>query len=171
MQHLQMASNGEVTPEAGAAQLLEVVPLVMRTIRSHMRGHRAADLSVPQFRALAYVQRHAGASLSDVAEHLGQTLPATSRLVEGLVQRGYVTRAVASADRRAMELHVAEKGSAILDHTRQRTQLHLAALLASLTPDQRAQLVGALATLRTVFTSAPPAPAVRAPAAIEDSPL
>ena len=123
----------------------------MRTIRSHLRGQRAADLSVPQFRALGHVQRHAGGSLSDVAEHLGLSLAATSRLVDGLVQQGYLTRSVADSDRRAVQLHVSERGSAMLERARQRTQQHLAALLAPLSPDQRDQIVDALATLRTVF--------------------
>lgn len=177
MQHLHTTSNVRATPQACAAQLLDVTPLVMRTIRSHMRGQRAADLSVPQFRALGHVQRHAGASLSDVAEHLGLTLPATSRLVDGLVQRGYVTRAVAPADRRAVQLHVSAKGSAMLDHTREHTQQHLAALLAPLTPDQRAQIMDALATLRSAFATiavsaasdgTPAAQATAAPTAQEE---
>jgi DNA-binding MarR family transcriptional regulator len=154
MQHLQSTSNDDTTSEECAALLLDVTPLVMRTIRSHLRGQRAADLSVPQFRALGHVQRHAGRSLSDVAEHLGLSLAATSRLVDGLVQHGYLTRSVAASDRRAMQLHVSEQGSAMLDHARQRTQQHLVALLAPLSSDQREQIVDALTTLRTVFAGA-----------------
>ena len=57
-----------------ASKLVEVIPLVMRAIRSHMRANRALDLSVPQYRALGFVVRHPGASLSQVAEHQGLTL-------------------------------------------------------------------------------------------------
>ena len=58
-----------------AAHLLEIVPAVMRTIRGQMRSHSAAELSVVQFRALAFLNRRAGASLSDLAEHIGLSLP------------------------------------------------------------------------------------------------
>ena len=45
------------------AQVLEVVPTVMRFIRTQMRSHRSLDLSVPQFRALVFIERTDGASL------------------------------------------------------------------------------------------------------------
>jgi len=66
-----------------ARQVLETVPLVMRTVRAEMRRRRTADLSVPQFRTLNFLNRQAGASLSQVAEHIGLTLPSMSLLVEG----------------------------------------------------------------------------------------
>ena len=58
-----------------ARQVLEIVPLVMAAIRTEIRTHRGSELSVPQFRVLIFLNRHAGASLSDIAEHLGLTLP------------------------------------------------------------------------------------------------
>ena len=84
-----------------ASKLVEVIPLVMRAIRSHMRANRALDLSVPQYRALGFVVRHPGASLSQVAEHQGLTLGAASRLVDGLVTRGLVERRASTQDRRS----------------------------------------------------------------------
>lgn len=149
---MRSARNETTTSEATAALLLEVTPLVMRTIRKRMRGGRAADLSVPQFRALAYLHRHPSASLSDLAEHIGLTLPATSRLVDGLVSREYVLRRASRADRRALELTVAAKGSAMLQATREQTQAHLAERLAALTDDERATVTRALELLRGPFT-------------------
>ena len=61
-----------------AREILDVIPLVMRTIRAEMRRARGADLSVPMFRALNYVGGAEGASLSEVAAHLGVTLPSMS---------------------------------------------------------------------------------------------
>ena len=73
------------SPAHTARELMEVVPLVMRTFRAEMRGSRANDLSVPQFRALGFVHRKPGTSLSDVAEHIGLALPSMSKLIDGLV--------------------------------------------------------------------------------------
>jgi DNA-binding MarR family transcriptional regulator len=87
-----------------ARQVLETVPLVMRTVRAEMRRHRAADLSVPQFRTLTFLSRQAGASLSQVAEHIGLTLPSMSSLVEGLVERKLILRNTHSVDRRRVTL-------------------------------------------------------------------
>jgi hypothetical protein len=46
---------------------------------------------MPQFRTLAVIDRNANASLSDVTEHIGLTLPSMSKLVDGLVARKLAT--------------------------------------------------------------------------------
>lgn len=149
-----------MTPDASAALLLETAPLVMRRIRAQMRGHRAADLSVPQFRALGFVRRHAGASLSEVADHLGLTLPATSRLVDGLVARGYVQRQLSASDRRSVALTASAKGETMLDATRERALADLRERLAPLSEADRAALVSALEMLRMLFSSERAAPPI-----------
>jgi DNA-binding MarR family transcriptional regulator len=153
MQQMQNAMNNDQSPEACASLLLEVAPLVMRTIRAHMRGHRAADLSVPQFRALGYVHRHPGVSLSDLANHIGLTLPAASRLVNGLVSRQYMLRQPSAADRRSVDLTVSAKGSAMLDVTWQATHAHLTPVLQPLSAGERETLAHALETLRALFSA------------------
>ena len=88
-----------ITSEDAARELLEVVPIVMKEIRSEMRSRRTPDLTVPQFRTLAFVDRHKGASLSAVANHMGLTLPSTSRLVDILISRRLLTRGDNPSDR------------------------------------------------------------------------
>ena len=61
-------------PRDCAAELLEVVPLMMRVIRAKVRAHSSPELSVPQFRALAFLGRNEGAMLGDVATFLVLTL-------------------------------------------------------------------------------------------------
>ena len=86
--------------EETAHQVLDVIPLVMRTIRSEFRSQRSTELSVPQFRTLAFLRNNDGASLSSLANHLGLTLPSMSKLVDGLVSRGFVARTEHQGDRR-----------------------------------------------------------------------
>ena len=43
-------------------------------------------------RTLFILQHHTGVSLSVVADHLVLTLPSASKLVDGLVKRGFVMR-------------------------------------------------------------------------------
>src|SRR5690348_2872032 len=76
MQQMSRATNSDgetpqMTPDALATLALETIPTVMRAIRTMMRAEGKKDLTVPQFRALGYIDRHRGASLKDVAEHLG----------------------------------------------------------------------------------------------------
>lgn len=154
MQQVHPATNEAATADESAALLLEVAPLVMRAIRTRMRANRAADVSVPQFRALGYLNRHPGASLTSLAEHLGLTLPATSRLVDGLARRAYLQRETSMTDRRSIELRIAPKGAEMLEMTRKGTLEHLTRLMSELTPNERASITRALDVLRGVFGSA-----------------
>jgi DNA-binding MarR family transcriptional regulator len=157
MQQMQDASSNEREVAQDEAELssalVEVVPLVMRAIRSHMRANRALDLSVPQYRALGFVVRHPGASLSQVAEHQGLTLGAASRLVDGLVARGLIERSSSTQDRRFVTLHVLPEGASIHTQARQRTEQALARMLATLPAVDQGAILRALESLRAVFTA------------------
>ena len=140
-------------PDETARHLLETVPLVMRTIRSEMRSHRAPDLSVPQFRALGFIDRNPGASLSDVTEHMGLALPSVSKLVDGLVARALATRQEDRADRRRVVLRLTPAGRDTLAAARKATQQRLAARLATFSDNDRAAISQAMTLLRSAFAS------------------
>jgi len=137
--------------EECARSVLETVPLVMREIRFQMRSHRGLDLSVPQFRALAFLRRRPAASLSDVASHVGTSLPSMSKLVDGLVGRGLVARSASTADRRRLTLELTTEGTTLFQAARAQTQSHLAASLARLLPQDRAAVTRGLSLLATLF--------------------
>ncbi len=139
------------SPETCAQEVLEVVPVVMRTIRAELRHHRAADLSVPQFRTLAFIDRNTDTSLSEVVEHIGLTLPSMSKIVDGLVTRKLVTRQTARDDRRRMTLALTARGLTALETSRAATRACLAEDLAALTDRQRDMIVQAMGILRPVF--------------------
>jgi DNA-binding MarR family transcriptional regulator len=132
-------------------QVLETVPLVMRTVRAEMRRHRAADLSVPQFRTLKFLNRQAGASLSQVAEHIGLTLPSMSLLVDGLVERKLILRNTHDTDRRRVTLTLTARGQSVLEAAHGATQAALAEKLAALSAQDRTIVVQAMRALRPIF--------------------
>lgn len=146
-----------VSPDDCAHEVLDVVPLVMRTIRTEMRSHRAADLSVPQFRVLVFLARADGASLSDVAAHLGLTPPTTSVMVDGLVSRGLVAREAHPEDRRRITLRLTPTGQAAMASAQQSTRACLAERLVALPEAERLVIVQAMDTLRQVFAAEPQA--------------
>ena len=139
------------TTSAVARELLDVTPAITRAIRAEMRRHRAAGLSVPQFRALGFLTRQPGASLSDVSDFLGLALPTTSKLVDGLVARKLATRETRAGDRRCVMLAVTTGGHTAWESARQATQAQLARHLAGLSAGERAIVARALAILRPVF--------------------
>jgi DNA-binding MarR family transcriptional regulator len=134
-----------------ACELLEVVPMIMRHIRLEMRRSRGSDLTVPQFRTLAYLTSHDGASLSDLADHIGLTLPSTSKLVDGLVERKFVHRKMCADDRRRMTLTLTGNGRAAWSTAYQAAQSYLAGKMAAVSQVDQDAIKHALTILRPIF--------------------
>lgn len=139
------------SPKGCAAEVLDTVPLVMQSIRGHMRHSRGAGISVPQFRVLTYLNRTQGASLSAVADRVGLSLPATSRLIEGLVERELVRRKESARDRRFVVLELTPQGRDHVRAARSAAQANLADTLASLSASERAHVAEVMSLLRPLF--------------------
>lgn len=140
-------------PEVCASDVLEVVPLVMRNIRREMRNNRGSDLSVPQLRTLVFLNNNEGASLSDVAEYIGLTLPSASKLVDGLVVRNIIIRQSSEDDRRRVKLSLSSIGRDTLHISYEATLSYLAQLLAALSETDRQVVAQAMHILRPLFMS------------------
>ena len=147
--------------QGAAQQVLEAVPLVMRTIRAQLRSHRRADISVPQFRAMSYIDQNQGASLSDLASHIGLTLPSMSKLIDGLVSRKLVTRTSDALDRRRICLSLTATGREELKAAHRFTERYLADQLSELTEADLQAIAHSMQVLKALFareTGAPSKP-------------
>jgi DNA-binding MarR family transcriptional regulator len=142
----------EAPREECARKVLDVVPLVMRGIRKQLRKHGARVLSVPQFRTLLFISRNKGASLSEVAEHIGLSMPSMSALVDGLVARNYVVRRTHQYDRRRMTLILTERGETTLRAAREGTQAYLKERFNRFSEAERGTVVRAMRILGQVFS-------------------
>ncbi len=120
----------------------------MRRIREEMRARRGADLTIPQFRTLLFLQRHPGSALRDVAEHLGLTPPTVSKMAAGLVSRGLIERPDSTEDRRKVELRLTARGNTLIDRVRGETVAKFAGALEKLAPAERDKLISSLESLR-----------------------
>jgi DNA-binding MarR family transcriptional regulator len=150
---LRHATVDGIAARRCAAGLLASVPAVMRFIRQEMRAHRQAQLSVPQFRALVFVSLSDEPSLSAMAEHLGLSLPAASRLVDLLVKRGLMGRRVDVADRRRVSLSLTARGRATCRRARRATQAALARRFERLSAQDLALVSRALGILGHAFAA------------------
>jgi len=142
----------EGTLDECAREVLDVVPLAMRVIRKQLREHGTQFLSVPQFRTLRFISRNKGASLSEVADHIGLTLPSMSTLVDGLVTRNFVIRRTHQDDRRRMDLMLTERGETTLQSSWKATQEYLKERLSRLSDAERATVVRGMRITRQVFS-------------------
>jgi len=145
------------TADKCACEVLDTVPLIMRFIRSQMRSHRIAGLSVTQFRVLLFISRYRESSLSVVAEHVGLSLPSVSRMADSLVTRGLLVRQTRPDDRRAISLSVTARGEKAVNAARKATQAELEGQIATLDAEERGMVLQTMQALRPVFGKhAPP---------------
>ncbi len=135
--------------------VLSVVPEVMQGIRGEARRGRAPGLPVPQFRALVFLYHHEGSSLSQAAEHVGLSRPSMSKMIDGLVRKGYVGRRAHPGDRRRVSLDLTPAGRSVLAAALKAARNRLAGMLQPLRSCDRAIIVEALKTLREVFHRRP----------------
>jgi len=140
------------SPNDCAREVLDVVPLVMRSIRAEIRRNRRNDLSVPQFRTLIFLNRNPGEQLSNLAEHLGLTPPSASKLIDGLVAKQLVERQASLTDRRCITLRLTPTGKKLLDASYQETQAFFTDLFAGLSDSDRSNMIQSLQLLRQVFS-------------------
>jgi DNA-binding MarR family transcriptional regulator len=134
-----------------AHELMDTTPQIVQSIRVEMRHGRGSDISIPQFRSLAFVQRHPDSSLSNLAEHLGLTLPSVSKLVDGLVKQKLVTRKESTEDRRKLTLMLTQTGASIVDSARTGAKTNLAKKLGSLSEGELETVCQAMQILRPIF--------------------
>ena len=118
---------------------------------AQLRKHGTKEMSVPHFRTLAYLNRHEGTSLSEVAEHIGLSLSSMSELVDDLVTRGLVNRQTHSEDRRRITLTLTDHGSTTQRKARDATANYLEKKLEHLSASERASVFAGMQVLKNVF--------------------
>jgi DNA-binding MarR family transcriptional regulator len=144
------------TPRDCANELLEVVPLMMRVIRAKVRSKTGPELTVPEFRALAFLGRNEGAMLGDVANFLALTLPSASKMIEGLVVAGLAHRETDPEDRRKVVLALTPAGEQKYAETLRESEEFLAERMSGLKEAERDQLVATMQRLHDIFSDEPP---------------
>lgn len=130
---------------------MDTVPLVMRNVVAELRAQRPRGLSVPQFRVLAYLRHHPGSNLSDLAQHFGLTAPTMSRMVDGLVRRGFVVRAASAQDRRRVTLKLSRAGLGAFNTARSRVESRMAARVSNLSHPAKRRISEAMKLMQTLF--------------------
>ena len=135
-----------------AQEVMDSVPLVMRAIRAEMRSHREPGLSVPQFRAMLFIYRNQGASLSQVADHLGLTAPTTSKLIGGLVARNLVYRNEVKENRRQIQLSLSNPGEILLNTAQKQTRDRLVQIFFGLSAQDQQLITEAMFKLKKLFS-------------------
>jgi DNA-binding MarR family transcriptional regulator len=115
----------------------------------------ALGLSFTQLKLLQFLgETGHGLSLGALGEHIGLSLPAVSRAVEGLVKRGLLRRAEDPHDRRSKQVRLTAKGRRVGEELLELRAAGLRDFVGSLSPEEQAPL---MAGLRAIERRLPPA--------------
>ena len=127
--------------------------MVMRLARMlrQMRDE-SVGLSPNQSSAMATLLNHGDQPIGDLAARELVRPPSMTRIVNGLEDRGYVTRRSDPDDRRQSVVSLTDAGRQILYANRRRRDAWLAVRLAELDPDERATLRQAAELLDRVMS-------------------
>ena len=135
-----------------AHDLLHVTMQMMRSVATEMRRSPRA-LAPGQMGAL-FRLKTAPAAMSELARHLGISVPTMSKSIDVLEERNWVERWVDPSDRRQTIVRLTAEGRRVTAAMRAQTERHIAGLLAPLTPQQRTEVRAALDVLTGIL---PPA--------------
>src|SRR5215471_20436204 len=113
-----------------ARQLLEIMPLVMRTLAAELRA--AGELPAPAHFAVLTMLNERARTLSELAALRGVSLPSMSNSIAALVQRGWIRRTAPAEDRRVVLLEVTPGGRAALERAARWAEARIADVLAPL---------------------------------------
>lgn len=151
MEQFYNRSNSSDSITHCAEMVIDTIPAVMSAFRGEMRARRPSELSIPQFRTLIHLQYHSGASISQIASHLGLALSSTSQLVDGLLKRQYVTREIAEGDRRRAIVKLTEHGNTMLNTVREQAQARMEEHLLLLSEEESQIVTKAMVALARIF--------------------
>jgi DNA-binding MarR family transcriptional regulator len=134
-----------------ARVVLESVPHLMRVIRLQVRSRSSPELTMPQFRTLAFLGRNEDPMLADVATFLGLTPPAASKLIDTLVAAKLVIREEGTVDRRRVALKLTPSGRRKYNRVVEDAESYLAERIQNLAPQIRVEVLRGLEALQAIF--------------------
>jgi DNA-binding MarR family transcriptional regulator len=138
-----------VSPKDLAGELLDLWTHLMRgSSRQMFAVLGELDLTMTQMKTLSMLDDCVEeVSVKELSERLGLSLPATSRTVDGLLRRGLLSRHEDAEDRRVKRVRISADGRKVVNRIVTARLQGLEAFATSLTDDQRAALMAALAGL------------------------
>ena len=105
-----METDDPLAPPASLGRALNLTSgAVNRLAQALLAEH---GLQLAQWVVLSALWRRDGLTTGELARYTGNALPATSRIIDRMVENGLVRRRGDPADRRTVHVHVTEKGRA-----------------------------------------------------------
>jgi DNA-binding MarR family transcriptional regulator len=145
-------SDSELAEQAAQLELL--MPRVMRQLSRLDLQNPTTHLPQAQLRVCA-ILADGSLTISMLAREIRVSVSAATQLADRLEAADLVERVAATGDRRAKELRLTDHGRRLMRSRRRRRVRRATEMLASLGPDRRAALLGALQELLLTSRAAP----------------
>jgi DNA-binding MarR family transcriptional regulator len=138
-----------VSPKDLAGELLRLWSHLMRGSSQQMFVVLGElELSMTQMKTLSMLDDCLQeVSVKELSDLLGLSLPATSRTVDGLLRRGFLSRHEDAEDRRIKRVRLTDEGRAVVQRIVTARLQGLEAYASTLSDDQRGQLMAVLLDL------------------------
>ena len=109
------------------------------------------DLSIPQFNVLRILRGQKGkpANLSTVQEHMIHKMSNTTRLIDKLIQKGFVKRNICENNRRKIEVYITNSGLHLLKSIDDRLDNKESFILENLNIEEKKELIRILSKIKT----------------------
>ena len=140
--------------------------LTKETVISLLRsGHKVNDelsalfkihgISLPQFNVLRILRGRKGeaANLSTIQEQMIHKMSNTTRLIDKLIEGGYVNRFVCEKNRRKIEIFITKKGLEFLNSLDEKLETKERFLMNNLDNKEKEELMRLLSKIQTSITS------------------
>lgn len=139
-------------PEQAIERIWEALPPAWYQIRANVRAIASErfHISVQQFRVLRHIG-HGTRSVSELASASQTSRPAISQCVDGLVEKGLITRRQSAQDRRRVELEVTQKGADVLAAIFEENHRWMAQRLARLSSEETECIIAGMQALGRAF--------------------
>ena len=122
-----------------AGWALEVVPEAVREIRRELQARRRGGLSIQQFRILASLAIE-GMTNKQIANRLGTSVAAMSRMVQSLEDEGLVKKSTGIRDRREVAIELSGQGRRLFERSRAEAARGIAQRFAKLSNIEKRDL-------------------------------
>ena len=116
-------------------------------MRAAVQALGERDLTILQFGTLLLLEDGQERTVGALAEHIGRSMSATSRMVDQLVKRELLRRQEDPNDRRARRVTISPAGRKLLTTMMRRRAEAELKLMATLLPEEQALVVRAMALL------------------------
>src|SRR5215831_4788997 len=121
--------------------------IVREFVFNILRAFVDFDYSLPQLATLLLLDEEGELTIKQVAEILGRSISATSRLLDQLVERGMVSRREDEHDRRLKRIAITEKGRMLIATLEQRRADAQLAVMEYYSAEEQAEIDRAMALL------------------------